>query len=474
MSCLDRTTRCWMILTNLWLQQRTSNSFWINLQSLEPLWMRSRGERIGEHCPHELGLPSDVCAGNLAIQHLLPWRTSWRQEGHLLSWLRQLDWWGAKHVRTLQNPQETIQLGVISILSLTLCWVLTYWKWGIIWGTSTQWCRWLTLQRVFTCAKLSRKVEDSLLRGMCQGIDDQVDCLGWLAKGMHHGSRPSQPRHSDQDASQSWVQYWICPFGNPSSNRKGRTSWGYPKSNGQKSGCWYWNSRTCRLWDVAARMHIHKEQHAKNKWLQCKSMGFRKTTTHAGLSHRHVRERWLRCDWSENRSNSGVPQGTRRKNEGTESFCSLRHEQQGCTCADTQCSAPAQGICSWWFGLLQEGRTTRWHNMEHSIPCDWPWLPQWVVVVTRGGSIFVQHITCEVCQWERGPGFLHLEWGTCAARRYCVRPSTTEVHPSWRWTTRTKVPKPSWDLWWWWRCPSGEQCAVKSPSNTRETVEGER
>ena len=24
------------------------------------------------------------------------------------------------------------------------------------------------------------------------------------------------------------------------------------------------------------------------------------------------------------------------------------------------------------FGLLQEGRTTRWHNMEHSIPCDWP------------------------------------------------------------------------------------------------------
>ena len=45
---------------------------WINLQSLEPLWMRSRGERIGEHCPHELGLPSDVCTGNLAIQHLLP------------------------------------------------------------------------------------------------------------------------------------------------------------------------------------------------------------------------------------------------------------------------------------------------------------------------------------------------------------------------------------------------------------------
>ena len=26
------------------------------------------------------------------------------------------------------------------------------------------------------------------LRGMCKGIDDQVDCLGWLAKGMYHGS----------------------------------------------------------------------------------------------------------------------------------------------------------------------------------------------------------------------------------------------------------------------------------------------
>ena len=29
----------------------------------------------------------------------------------------------------------------------------------------------------------------------------------WLAKGMHHGSRPSQQRRSDQDAGQSWVQY---------------------------------------------------------------------------------------------------------------------------------------------------------------------------------------------------------------------------------------------------------------------------
>ena len=61
-------SRCWMIPTSLWLQQRMNNSCWINLQSLEPHWMRSRGERVGEHCPHELGLPSDVCTGNLAIQ----------------------------------------------------------------------------------------------------------------------------------------------------------------------------------------------------------------------------------------------------------------------------------------------------------------------------------------------------------------------------------------------------------------------
>ena len=136
MSYLDQMTRCWMIPTNLWLRQRKNSSCWISLQSLEPHWMRFRGERAGEHCPHELGLPYAVCTGNLVIQHLLPWRTSWRQEGRLLSWSRQLVWWGAKHVKTPQNPQETIQLGVISTLSSTLCWVLTFWKWEIIRGIS--------------------------------------------------------------------------------------------------------------------------------------------------------------------------------------------------------------------------------------------------------------------------------------------------------------------------------------------------
>ena len=40
--------------------------------------------------------------------------------------------------------------------------------------------------------------------------------------------------------------------------------------------------------------------------------------------------------------------------------------------SNTQCSTPTQGVCCWRFGLLQEGRTARWHKMEHSIPCDWP------------------------------------------------------------------------------------------------------
>ena len=85
--------------------------------------------------------------------------------------------------------------------------------------------------------KLSRKGGGQPTSEACaKALMTKVDCLGWLAKSMHHGSRPSQPRRSDQDASQSWLQYRICPFGNPSSNRKGRTSWGYPESNGQKSG----------------------------------------------------------------------------------------------------------------------------------------------------------------------------------------------------------------------------------------------
>jgi hypothetical protein len=57
------------ILTGLWPLQKMNNSYWINLQSLEPPWMKPRGEPSGEHCPHALGLPSDACTGNLATQH---------------------------------------------------------------------------------------------------------------------------------------------------------------------------------------------------------------------------------------------------------------------------------------------------------------------------------------------------------------------------------------------------------------------